>query len=437
MDIRDELALKNLGNEPVWIAIHHKPQHAAEAASFFQQPYRFHFVDTIVAQAPADRVTEATSSNFYVDGEILDGTMAQRVVEMLSQLSRVSTYQSMRFVPLAVLNISVGVPKHLINKRRSGEQAIARAYRHVMAKLDVPIVASAGNDGPEAGLMNLWATTEGTIAASAADRDGTRVWERSSRPTSANPDLPYHLFSAHGEDTVGAFPRGATKSAEMIEAERRIDLPKIVGADKVDYYSVRSGTSFAAANISRNLCHVHQLIETTKAYASWIGHVRYNVPPFVRGYLDSGIDEGHPAFEKRLVNMRMKYGGLIIDIDVDRKRKFLQFFGRQAINIDLKYGHRTAVRFLKAIARPIPGDSARASGLGFVSHEAAVNFIRTARYSTLVTLLSSPHEERSSQWLTAAQEANDPLLLSTQEANSIVEYCQNYDLMLMLPLGSE
>lgn len=244
----------------------------------------------------------------------------------------------------------------------------------------------------------------------------------------------YYFFIAHGENTIGALARGESKTPVMLEAEKEVDLAGAVGSEQIPYFSVRSGTSFAAGHASRLLRYVHQAVQILRAYASSVAHVQYPILPFVRAYIDTEIDETHPIFKTHLADKRVKYGGLMVNIDIDRKRQFFEFFAGNAIDLELRYGHRSAINFLKMIARPIPEASPVEGGLGFVSFAHGASFVRQARYSTLLRLLAKPGDDRLDGWLARAREVDDPLLFSGEEAEGVARYCDHYDLVLALSL---
>lgn len=431
---RDELA--EMGAKPVFAVIHHEPRAGARVIETLGLgAWKFDFVDAVMARTPAEKLLVLAAHAQIRDIEIVDDAVAQEVRDLLVELSRVKLYEDIGAFRLSVLNISIGPPKELVNRNRSSEKTVRRALAKIVHALELPVVLSAGNDGPIAGRMNPWAKADGVIAVGATDVNGMRVWSDSSYPLSYSDESSWHFFVAHGEKTVGPLASGAVRTPRMLEDEKEVDLAAIVGPENVDSFSVRSGTSFAAGNLSRTLCHAHQMMELIRGFIDASAPLRHQMKPFVRGYIDSGIDRDHPAFEKRLVDSRYHYSGLQIQISAERKRHLFNVLAGNAIDIRLRYTPDFAFRFLKRIARQVQGATPNQIGFGFVDNAAALQLLSEARYSTLIELFTPEDEPRRDKWLNAVTQEGDSLLFSADEVERIAKYCQDYDLILALSIG--
>ena len=361
--------------------------------------------------------------------------MAGVIRDLLTQLFRIALYDDIQAFEISALNISIGPPKHLLKRHRTADRTIRRAYSKIVKDHGIPVVTSAGNDGPVLGLLNPWALADGVIAAGATDAEGKRLWTRSSRAATKRDVEGIRFFVAHGENTIGPLASGLRKTEEMLQAEKQVDMAAAVGTENVGSYAVRSGTSFAAGVVSHLLCYPHQMMMLLRGYASAMERIdNYQMKAFVRGYIDTGIDESHPVFKNRLVDKRYHFGGLRIPIDRARKEQLFKCLSGNAIDVSIRYSPDFVFEFLKAIARPVPGSTTNETGYGFVSEMTAAIYLREARYSTLIQLLAPSDDPRRKSWLEIAEEDGDPQLFSEREVAAITDYCRNYDLVLALPL---
>lgn len=438
IDWRAEAYLRDDPDQPVVAAIVAKPGQAASLArDLGLESYGvFDYIDTVVTRVAAGKYLEWQDRDEILLIDPIDNSLSRRVTDLLTQLYRVILYDDLGSYQPAVLNLSLGVPRQLIGKGLSAERVVHSAIELIIDRQGIPVVMSAGNDGPQPGLINPWALARGVYIVGAADEKGTHLWAQSSRfLPGASVDRAF--FVAHGENSVGALPLGQPKTPAEIEAERNIDLAGIVGAENVDYYSVLSGTSFAAASLSRAICLLHQAIAALRARAAAttpVG-VEFAIDPFIRAYIDLGFDRTHPAFTNRLVDDRKHFGSLTIELEPAQKQQFVDMFLTNGIDIRLRYTPDAVERFLRRAARPIGAMDADLVGAGFVSWDTVAALLTSLRMSELVEIFAEPGEPQRDVWRAALTASGDPLVFDSGDIRRFNQYCQNYDLILGLRLS--
>ena len=433
-DLRLKTFLHKMDNEPVYTLVHYHPEGFHELIGVIRQRTAvFHFINTMFFRASASMAYDLLDNRNVKDLEIVDDSIAHHVLNLLMEISRLYHYHRTGLFRIGVLNVSIGAPSSL-PPTRIGQSTMRRAYRAIVEGLDVPLVTTAGNDGPARGLFNSWATTPGVIVAAAATADGSFVGDFSGRPQQYTNSSKYHFFSAHGVDSIGARAAGSRKTPEMLNAESRINLAAIVGQDNVDKFRVDSGTSYAAAQTTRTLCFAHQMVHMLLAYADSQQFTSVKLPPFIRAYIDSGIDTEHESFSFRLADKGPRNSGMILELDAVRKQRYYSIMARERIDLNVKYSNRFAVRFLKAIVRRVPNASPEETGHGFVSMDAAAAFVRESRFSSLIELFGEDDDVRTPRWKGSLENNGDPKLFSKEETDAIYDYCKTKDLSLMRPL---
>lgn len=274
--------------------------------------------------------------------DVLDDVEATVVYHLVAQIHRVEFFDNLGVFRAGVLNLSIGPPRRLIGKDASAERTVRRVLRDLLEGHGVPIVMSVGNDGPEPGLTNGWAT-EGVLLATAMNAAGTELWPRASRFVAPMPG-ELTLFGAHGIDTIGPRSDCRAKSKEEIEAEERTRLADVVGQENLRCFELASGTSFAAGILSRQVCLVHQAmgIIALKLSSSTAANVELEVPPFIRAYIDNTFDRGHIAFRNRLVDTQQHFGPLRTTISSAERQDAWEMLVGNAANISIRYGPRSA-----------------------------------------------------------------------------------------------
>lgn len=431
LDLRDRTALAKLEDRPVVAALHHDGRLSAQELGGTADD--FHFIDTILARLPASKVMELDKSDGILDIEIVDEGMTRGVYFLLQRLELLYRYRRTGVFNFSVLNISLAPSRSVINRNRSADRTVGRALSKIADTLRVPVFLAVGNDGPEPGFVNPWARTAGVIAATATDQSGKILYPEASRPASYSSAENWHLFAAWGMHTIGARDMRYPKTQKMLEDEKKIDLASFVGAQNVDFYSVRSGTSFASPMLMSAVCPLQQLVQHLKAVANATRSVDVVLDPFIRAVVDTSIDREHPAFRYRLADAQHKYGGIEYSISPDEKRRFSQAFSQLDLILDIRFDRDVVVEYLKSLARPVP-NSDGAAGHGFISYEASVGFVKQAKLSDTIKLFADPQKPDRSNWTEELSAETDFTILPAEVADAIAAYCQNNDLVLALPL---
>ncbi len=172
--------------------------------------------------------------------------------------------------PPAVINMSLGPPAELYPLLGDTAEPMQHAAQ-VLANQGMIIVMAIGNNGPAAtpGLTNPWCQAESVICVGAASKDGNALWEASSVGVPEDPKT-WPTVVAHGIDVVGPWPTDLPKPAhrrayDLASAEFLESVP----AEKYELYTLMTGSSQAAAQVSRaasQIVHfITNLIEQNQA----------------------------------------------------------------------------------------------------------------------------------------------------------------------------
>lgn len=433
---RNQHALGNIGDRDVVIAVHHERGRGQTVAhKIGETAHAFPFIATVMGKIPASAALTLAESGGIRTIEIVDDGLVRGAYNLIQRLELLYAYRRMGMFRFAALSVSLAPSRMLINRRplRTGEQMIRRALEVIANDLQVPVFIAVGNDGPVPGLMNPWAKGKNLIAVTAANMRGTRLYDKASRPASYGADAPWHLFSAWGIHTVGALDRRATKTPQMLEDEKHVDLAALVGPEHVTSYSVRSGTSFAVPHLVRNACPFFLFSQHLQALADVPRGLTIQLEPHIRAIIDTAIDRNHPAFQYRQADRRQIYSSLSYAINPAEKVAFHSLVTELGLDLDLTYRTEVVVRFLRAVAKPISGAD-DADGHGFVSFEASTEFIRRATLSDVVTLFAEDDDPRIEQWQVMLQRTDDSPLVPLELGNAMSTYCERHDLVLPLSL---
>lgn len=385
-------------------------------------------IATLVVHAPAHAVLAAAARPSIRLIEIIDDDMEARVANILHALHAIGLQQGVMY-QLGALNVSLGVQRVRLNTHRSAEQTMQRALEYMVRRHQIPVVISLGNDGPAPDLVNPWALARGVIAATATDVDGKELWSGSSR-FKPGAGAGHDVFAAHGYLSIGAWAAGTPKTKAMLDAEKKVDLTKAVGEGNEKFYRVDSGTSYAAAEITRVICQVHQAVHLLRLQASATSPLHGMLPQFVRSYIDTGVDANHPFFRNRLADRTPVNGGLPVKFSASRRQALHQFV-RGGARLDLSYGPQIALALLKHAAKPVPDTGSDETGHGFISRGLMTNALRDLTYVDFVNLFSSETGARLAALQKRAAALSDRLFLP-EEVSNLRAYCDDYDLVLML-----
>ena len=429
LQFRDRLALEQSGDEPVAVSIVHDLSDVdGLVAALNPGSYvRLDAFRTLLVRVPAARLLDAANRPDVATVEIIADEMTSRLAGILSAMQTVSTLHG-RLYEFGVLNVSLGVPKHLLGADRSGERTVRGALRHLAQDRGIPVIMSIGNNGPLADTVNPWSMADGVMAATATDVSGTVLWEGSSR-YSADRAAGHDVFAAHGYLSVGARAAGSPKTPAMLEAEKLVDLTALVGKGNEQHYRVDSGTSYAAAEITRALCTVHQAVQALRFRMNALLPLTATLPPFVRAYIDTGLDTTHPMFASRIANRPPIYAGLTMTVTAD-ERQLLQALVHAGVALDIRYDRMIALAALKRAAVPVPGTGPAETGHGFVSRDRVASSVANWTAKTLVELFAADSHPGAEQWLKRVEQATEPVF-SPDETARFAAYCADYDLMMM------
>ncbi|MEM8630742.1 MAG: S8/S53 family peptidase [Pseudomonadota bacterium] len=384
------------------------------------------FIDTVLTRLPGGDLLALGEDDRISDIEFIDDALIRNVVLLLGRLEQLHRYIRTGMHDAAVLNLSLAPPRQLINRKpsRTGEATVRRAIETFTLGLDLPVVMAIGNDGPDPGTMNPWAKASGVITVSAADQAGTRLWDQASR-TSANDDL--FVVSAWGIDTVTA--RDTRYESDLpIEPE----IVRMFSAERAKSLRFVTGTSFAAPQVGKVLCGLHQMMVALRMTLSSTVTDQFVNPPYIRALVDSAIDREAPQFHLRQVEKAKKYAGLSVTLPEGHKQELHDAVQRSAADLDLRLTPATAQRYLRQIARPL---TEAPEAPPFVAVESLGARLAELRLSDLLPIFADPQDPRIPDWRAALAATGDPLVLPSDLARQIEAYCENYDLVLALPLA--
>ncbi|MGC4074329.1 MAG: S8 family serine peptidase [Nibricoccus sp.] len=170
--------------------------------------------------------------------------------------------------PPALVNLSIGPPPRFWPRKPEPDDPMHAATRAAADAGFIPVMAigNAGEGpGDRSGLVNPWCIPPWVIAVGAYDGAAGRVAAFSSHGDPANPDT-WPDVVAQGVDVIGPFPTNLTKS----DQRRRYDESNAafraqVAPEKWPLYTLESGTSQAAANVTGAAAQVlHFLSETIR-----------------------------------------------------------------------------------------------------------------------------------------------------------------------------
>jgi hypothetical protein len=370
--------------------------------------------------------------------DVLDDVEATVVYHLVAQLHRIEFYDNLGVFRPGVLNLSIGPPRKLIGKDASGERTVRRVLQDVIERHGIPVVMSVGNDGPEPGLSNGWAT-QGVLLATAMNAAGTELWSRASRFVAPMPK-DFTMFGAQGIDTIGPRADCSPKSKEEIEAEERMHLADVVGRENLPCFDLASGTSFAAALLSRHVCLIHQamgiLALKLSHSSSTAADVELEVPPFIRAYIDNTFDRDHPYFRNRLADTQKHFDPLQTKISSAERQDAWDMLVGTVANISIHYDPRSVRAFLVHASTPVTGLSREQIGEGFLSLAAIRHMLLQLHYADLVEIIGEGAPQRMT-WVSRIKETKNPQVFTEQQVRDIEQYCTNHDLILGLPLLSQ
>jgi subtilisin family serine protease len=394
----------------------------------------FQFAGVVFAHVTGSDILSWQSRPEVRSIDVIDDTAAHTFFKVMTHLQDVARYGDTGVLRPDVVNISLGPVRALVGRNASGEHAIRAAINEIVDGRKIPVVMSAGNDGPDVDTVNPWSRDTHALVVGATDASGLSFYERSSRFSQPAPDRPF-MFAAEGVDTLGPRADCRPKSDAERAEDARGRLTERVGRGNEACWEIKSGTSFSAGNVTRMLCIVHQSLSALRVMGdpSTIPDGPVPLPVFVRSYIDYDFDSRHPAFKNRLADTRVHYGPVTVSIPLALRAAYVKLTVESSLDIRVKYEPETVLAILKAAARPVPGHGQEDVGFGFLSSANLVDRLRTMHASDLIRMLDDD-DPRSPRWTEIARQLGDPLMLPAEVIEPIVSYCQSNDLILGLPV---
>jgi len=184
--------------------------------------------------------SDAVESIWYIDEVMYDAYV--RIIKSLEDFIQKTPAS-------AVVNISIGPPAQLLPLAFDPEEPMNVATR-IAAENNKVVIFAAGNEGPGEDTLNPWCVAPWVICVGASSKDGTQLAPFSSRGRRTDP-LYRPTVVAPGIDILTAHPLNIPKTDAQREAEERTDFKRLIPPEKQPYYTVVSGTSFAAPHASR------------------------------------------------------------------------------------------------------------------------------------------------------------------------------------------
>lgn len=155
-----------------------------------------------------------------------------------------------------VNNLSLGPPASFFVTTPDSAAPVPRALQSVASRGQLSVLA-IGNEGSRApGYVNPWSALPWVLSVGAWDHRDNSVWAQSS---SGNPDAPdtWPDVVAHGVDVIGPMTSARPKTlAEKAYDEGHARFQEAIARKEWDQYTMKSGTSMAAAQVSNAAAQV-------------------------------------------------------------------------------------------------------------------------------------------------------------------------------------
>lgn len=155
-----------------------------------------------------------------------------------------------------ISNLSLGPPASFFVTSADPAAPVPRALEAVASRGPLSVVA-IGNEGSRApGYVNPWSALPWVMSVGAWDHRDNTVWAHSSTGTPEEPDT-WPDVVAHGVDVIGPMTGGRPKTpAEKAYDEGHPRFQEVVAPDKWNQYTMKSGSSMAAAQVSNAAAQV-------------------------------------------------------------------------------------------------------------------------------------------------------------------------------------
>ncbi|MGC1496754.1 MAG: S8 family serine peptidase [Sulfitobacter sp.] len=149
-----------------------------------------------------------------------------------------------------IANMSLGPPSGLYRKELDFDTPVARTTRHFARQGRLAVAAIGNTGGTAPGFVNPWSTPPWVLSVGAWDHRSGTVWEHSS---TGDPQVPYTWpdVIAPGVNVIGPMTSAREKTPqERSFDEGNIRFRKSVPKEAWDKYTMQSGSSMAAAQVS-------------------------------------------------------------------------------------------------------------------------------------------------------------------------------------------
>lgn len=204
---------------------------------FFEKALKYAAIEVQAANLKELAREAEVSKIWYVDPRIFESYFnILKAVEYLLPFSKKG---------VKVSNLSLGPPLDYPGSLRFNPDEPVNVATRALYDAGITVVFSAGNYGQMGNdTLNPWSVAPWVIGVGAATKDGKKLADFSSRGIPGD-KLYKPTVVGPGIDVVTIHPSNAKKTQKQIAKDK-----KFIPAEKLDRYTVVSGTSMAAADIS-------------------------------------------------------------------------------------------------------------------------------------------------------------------------------------------
>jgi hypothetical protein len=177
-----------------------------------------------------------------------------------------------------IVNMSLGPPIDRSGTLRFDPEEpvnVATKALYDAGKVVVMAVGNSGDLGDDT--LNPWSVAPWVIGVGAATKDGKKLADFSSRGIPGDP-LYKPTVVAPGIDVVTTHPAGIKKTPEQLAKDKQF-----ISEDKLDRYTVVSGTSFATADVSGAVAQIVGFISWLESNKS-LGNQLMEISVSINGY---------------------------------------------------------------------------------------------------------------------------------------------------------
>lgn len=230
---------------------------------------------------------------------------------------------------------------------------------YVAANLGLVTVVAAGNEGPAENTLNPWSVAPWVIGVTAADHQGTRIWEQASagkpgdelyHPWVAAPGIDIPVLSA----TPGEFKRNHGTGVASV----------LLGFPEGHAEATESGTSLAAPVITRLVSYLTR---------------------FIRVLVDT-----HQKLEQVWASGAIDLSFAITMSKMEPFPSLLSELRDKKVAVQYRLGVGVMRQMLAAAARPVPGYGVHQAGAGFVDDAVVESYLKKFSSADFLQLFADP-----------------------------------------------